>query len=100
MKEHYLFKKYEKEKSKMEENAIVTTEGIEEGAVTETNKSISKDLGLGALVGSVVTVAVIAGVKKLKKVLHDRKIKKALEVDYTETEEEAVEDEIVDSEED
>ena len=59
----------------MEENEIMETEVmIEESEGTE--KSSGMGTGLAMLIGSGLTLAAIAGGKKLKKVWDNRKIKK------------------------
>lgn len=69
--------KNEKEIYIMEENYDVVTTNNEEVEVTESGSSMSGTTG--AILGSLLTIAAIAGVSKIKKIVKDRKLKKETE---------------------
>lgn len=76
------------------ENEIMNTEFEVMEEEETTNAGSGKSIGLGVLIGSLLTAAVIAGGKKLKKVVKNHKARKAdEEVDFDDCFEE--EDDIV-----
>ena len=60
------------EERKMEENKVMTNEEITE----KIDGGSGNGIGLGILIGSIITSAAIVGAKKLTEMIHNRKSKK------------------------